>query len=55
MWFWDGWENLQQVECPNRIDKILTVMGMAASVSDATRLVKGNGVKFKSWLYLGTI
>jgi len=45
MWQWDGWENLVDVgDVPNRIDKLLVVAGMAQSVSEATRLLKGGGV-----------
>jgi ribosomal protein S4 len=44
MWMWNGWDQLVEVEAPNRIDKVLVAAGMASSVSEATRLVKGGGV-----------
>jgi hypothetical protein len=53
MWMWDGWERLVEIESPNRIDKIMVAAGLTSSVSEATRLVKGNGVKIKPWLYVG--
>lgn len=51
MWMWDGWGNMTEVEAPNRADKALVGAGLAASVAEATRLVKGNGVRILPSLY----
>jgi ribosomal protein S4 len=44
---WNSWGELVKVEAENRPDKVLVAAGLAQSVSEATRLIKGGGVTFK--------
>lgn len=50
MWMWKNDVLIDLGEIPNRMDKILVAAGLTSTTSEATRLIKGNGVRFKQGL-----
>lgn len=50
MWMWKNDVLIDLGEIPNRMDKILVAAGLTSTTSEATRLIKGNGVRFKQSL-----
>lgn len=49
MWWRNSYQPFKEVECPNSLPKILKVVGLAESTTQAGQLLKSNAVEFRPW------